>query len=546
MTDAAVDVAALVERREVTPFEVTLDRLLVLPHFEALDERFDALGDEEGEADEEEAEGGVGPDDEVSALIASEERKGKEKLRKRLEAEEQKRREEEGKKGEEPDGKDLPEGRDALDDASERTHEYANGDDGGIVDSGDDDDARERSPSPREVVERQRAMRKRFNGPCVVCLEPDDESKGRIERLRELLRSELFESYDPFSVSSSVSDGDSLPRSGGGATTTSSDGGGVDGGAGGNGSFRPALPIGRFPTVERAVSLARRLQNLWEPLRFNVTDLHLIGRDDGRDRERAAEAAASRFAAAAAAAAAPSSSSSEPMTGVDGGRVDGSVAAAKSAAAPEEDPERNRERWLRNRRRSGKSAKASSSAAGDGSEERSLSSTGRYGCDAMVMLLGEEVASSVAPGGGTEAEEEERLVLDLLMSEAGQEGGGAKSLLLDRDGTGGADNGGGDGGGVEEEDGGDGVDLLEEEWEDFLDDDDDWDEGATIVIGRTHFFLGEMRQYVGMPATSTMDGKDRVLGESVSAVARRKGSVHRQGDRWKEGEFGHKERDYLP
>ena len=34
--------------------------------------------------------------------------------------------------------------------------------------------------------------------------------------------------------------------------------------------------------------------------------------------------------------------------------------------------------------------------------------------------------------------------------------------------------------------------------EDWLrDDDDEWDEGATIVIGRTQFFLGEMRQYIG-------------------------------------------------
>jgi hypothetical protein len=88
--------------------------------------------------------------------------------------------------------------------------------------------------------------------------------------------------------------------------------------------------------------------------------------------------------------------------------------------------------------------------------------------------------------------------------------------------------------------------VTEEDWNHWLTDDEEWDEGATIVIGRTQFFVGEARQYVGMPAMSATDGKGRVLGEGVSAVARRKGAVHRKGDRWNDGDFGRKEKDIRP
>ena len=35
------------------------------------------------------------------------------------------------------------------------------------------------------------------------------------------------------------------------------------------------------------------------------------------------------------------------------------------------------------------------------------------------------------------------------------------------------------------------------------------DEGATAVIGRAQFFMGAMRDFIGMPASSTIDSKDR-------------------------------------
>ena len=70
------------------------------------------------------------------------------------------------------------------------------------------------------------------------------------------------------------------------------------------------------------------------------------------------------------------------------------------------------------------------------------------------------------------------------------------------------------------------------------------DEGATVVFGRTQFFMGEARQYVGMPAMSSTDGKHRVLGEGVSAAARRKGAVHRKD--YDQGDFGRKIKDLRP
>ena len=37
------------------------------------------------------------------------------------------------------------------------------------------------------------------------------------------------------------------------------------------------------------------------------------------------------------------------------------------------------------------------------------------------------------------------------------------------------------------------------------------DEGATAVIGRAQFFMGAMRDFIGMPASSTIDSKDRLV-----------------------------------
>jgi hypothetical protein len=96
--------------------------------------------------------------------------------------------------------------------------------------------------------------------------------------------------------------------------------------------------------------------------------------------------------------------------------------------------------------------------------------------------------------------------------------------------------------------------ILEDEEESlsdiekWLNDDDEFDEGTQVVIGRTHFFTGEQRTYKGMPATSVVDAKDRSLGDAgdVSGFARRRGATARLESQWKEGEFGRREKDYMP
>ena len=157
-------------------------------------------------------------------------------------------------------------------------------------------------------------------------------------------------------------------------------------------------------------------------------------------------------------------------------------------------------------------------------------------------------------GGFYLGKEEENKILDLLMTKAGTPGGGeiensgsaggqgqsyvsnaGKSYYIDVE--------------QNEHDNQEYEDDLEDISDyvlDWLSEDDDYDEGATVVIGRTQFFMGDMRQYTGMPASSTIDGKDKKFGENVSGSARRRGAVHRQGDRWNDGDFGSKEKDKQP
>lgn len=51
------------------------------------------------------------------------------------------------------------------------------------------------------------------------------------------------------------------------------------------------------------------------------------------------------------------------------------------------------------------------------------------------------------------------------------------------------------------------------------------------------------RYTIRMPASSAIDSKDRIMGGGISAVARRKGSVHRLAESWNAGDFGKKESD---
>jgi hypothetical protein len=168
---------------------------------------------------------------------------------------------------------------------------------------------------------------------------------------------------------------------------------------------------------------------------------------------------------------------------------------------------------------------------------------------AMIMLQGEEhqllkIQTNETSENGIDScqeetgtssmyldEKDEAQIMKLLMSPAAIPGGQC--------GTKGSSSYG-----VETVEGDDDNEQFLQSW---LEEDEDVDDGATIIIGRIQFFMGEMRQYTGMPASSTIDGKDRALGDNnVSGSARRRGAVHRQGDRWQEGDYGRKEKDYQP
>jgi hypothetical protein len=140
-----------------------------------------------------------------------------------------------------------------------------------------------------------------------------------------------------------------------------------------------------------------------------------------------------------------------------------------------------------------------------------------WGCNAKIMLFGEEMEQD---------EDENQKMVDMLVEE-GVPGG----MDISFDYT-----------------------ILEDEEEStsdiekWLDDDEGYDDGMQIIIGRTHFFTGDQRTYTGMPATSVTDAKDRSLGESgaVSGASRRRGSTARQGNIFLEGEYGRRERDFMP
>jgi hypothetical protein len=151
----------------------------------------------------------------------------------------------------------------------------------------------------------------------------------------------------------------------------------------------------------------------------------------------------------------------------------------------------------------------------------------------MIMLVGQEVP----------VDDDEGREMTRLICERGEPGGADRSRPSDR--TGGKES-------VDRSNSPNATssstrnnDLNEEQVDDcegllqFLDE-DDVDEGTVVVIGRTHFFTGEMRHYVGMPATSTTEQQASITTTGSSGdtgALRRKGAVH--PSRLRDGEFGH-------
>jgi hypothetical protein len=491
------------------PFEVTLDSILILPHWEILDARIEALEDSRGDRgrrDEEDRAGRLGrqrqrrggrrqeqyayddnnnyyqdTDDyydnnkndavmggtqemeylrrkaEGTRLIEDEERKGIERKKER----ERKRRMREGGGG---DG--------IGDDTDTTVHDEYNptaSSPGGENDVDDDDDKPNNASS--------------YNGPCVVYLSPDDASRYRLESLRERLRVELFPNFNAFSPGSSVSPyPEYLPR----PRSTSSSGVGGGGGDGGDGGgiskFRPLLPIGRFATVDDAVAVAKVLQSTWDPLTFNVTDIQFISRKVAHDNEY--EYFDPPLGGTTSIAA--------PNTGQLGGVMNSDSFSGGVGFGRTTTTSVNR------------------MAITTSGEVEDVSRQGMYGCDAMVMLWGEEPEEELMDreaslammmddddddnDGGTNdsaidygkvfatAEREYRRMQTHEILSA--KNSSPSSNYLDDD---------------DDDDQGAETDESTSEIEAWLDDDDESleDEGATVVIGRAQFFMGANREFVG-------------------------------------------------
>jgi len=481
-------------------FEVTLDSILILPHWEVLDARIEALEErmpqrtlgetiEEKEFRKRKAE--------AMKLIQKEERRG---LKRKKERERKRKLREEGKK-EKVSSDDL------MIDA---------------VEHDDGDDAYDEEEY-EEVQPTKKGNNANYNGPCVIYLSPNDESRKRLESLREKLCQNLFPVYDAFSPSSSVSPHpEQLPRKAKASSSTSS--------TTPPSQFRPMLPIARFSSVDAAVKIAKILQQTWDPLTFNVTDIQFISRDD-----------------------------SDVVTRYDSSDRDIAATASKSGVGfGKVEPDTNTDDTQR-------------MALTSSGEVEDVTNQGIYGCDAMVMLWGEEPDSELMEEEASLSmimyDEDDNIVEDIAENdnddlddvdddETMVNGNGQinyneifttaereyqrmqahEELSTELNEVPGFDT-------TITNNAREGKDI--EAW---LDDEDDGfdDEGATVVIGRAQFFMGAMREFVGMPASSAIDSKDRIMGGGISAVARRKGSVHRLAESWDAGDYGKKESDKRP
>lgn len=463
--------------RNLESFSVTLDSIQILPHWEVLDARIEALEErmpqrtldetaEQLDSKRRKAEG--------MKLIEDEERKG----RKRKKERELKR-----KLKREMKERELGGGDDEImvvDDVN------GGGSDDETIATDEHDESNDNNNSNKGTSKKgNNNNNNSFNGPCVIYLSPNDESRMKLESLRERLRTQIFPGYDAFSPSSSVSPyPEQLPRKTKLASSSTSD-------AAASSQFRPLLPIARFATVSDAVKVAKVLQQTWDPLTFNVTDIQFVSRDDSD-------------------LATPSSggdTSSTTSNGVGFGN--------KNAHSDMDIPE------VRHRQKHG--TLSSSMSAGttlkgttmkdNGSHQRmalttsgeveDVSNLGIYGCDAMVMLWGEEPEEELM---------DEEASLSMIMDD-NQEGSGERSIL----------NGNGDAAGVnngkinydeifataereyqrmEAHEELSGLPIFDEavtDIEAWLDDEDDGfdDEGATAVIGRAQFFMGAMREFIG-------------------------------------------------
>jgi hypothetical protein len=351
-----------------------------------------------------------------------------------------------------------------------------------------------------------------FDGPCVLVLEPDEASLGKLQALRYLLAKELSGAewyaklYSPTGSFNIPNDNNNRITRGKGRPKRIL-----------MGDFRPVVPIASFPTVSSAIPVARKLRQLWNPLTFNVTDLHILSCQ---------------------------------------GNVNNRIQQQQQQQQNLEDhSDELLQGYFQKSTQNNWQPTASNTGTRTAEEERHFWSGGgrddlrQYGCDALISFLGEEIPMD---------EQLNRDVANFLL-EKGEKGGfdasqqqqkkisKESSTNSQQHEPGLWDEGA--------EDGGDEDTSALEQW--LFEEDDNHDDGTVVVIGRAQFFTGEMRQYVGMPASSALDGRDRISPDVlVSGAARRRGAIHRSrrtsggiesaGSSYLDGDFGRKSADVEP
>ena len=440
LTNLALDLAKIIEKHNIEPFEITLNQWTVMPLPDTLQSMLEEQENREESQDDHGADYKDDPQyQETQALIASEERKGR--VRKKI--------------------------RDLRTQARLRVQEHEHGTNSAnnntqvVVEASSITNVVTDMEEEPEIMEAEsetiqpRATFDEFNGPSMIAVEPDEESSRKLRQLRELIRRELLEAFDPSSPSASLWDS-SVPF-----YDTEHDEEAFEEYVADLTSFRPLVPIGASPTIDAALATARKLKGFWDPLTFQITDLHFISQATA-SRQRIGESTEAYY-----------SLNFDPAASVEGLPV-----------APFQDTK------IQQIRDSGSA----------------------FGRDAVVMLMGEEIEMD---------DESNELLANLVWKEGtpggfdlqdGNEGndpGLQQEALLEEDEEG------------EEEDGYNSLyenysrklDAKEGKYDDLLDwldgdedeDDDDVDIGTDVVIGRTHMFSGEKRIYSGMPASSTAE-----------------------------------------
>jgi 2'-5' RNA ligase superfamily len=433
LSDVALDVVSkLVEKHNIRPFKVTLNRWTVMPLPESM-----ILGLEDSAAVAAAAVVGdngdvlAGQDDdspeslledpeyiEIQSLIASEERKGRD--RKRHRQFRQKQRELWKQKNAMMMGANATI---AANNQTETTQVLVQ---------------KTTKPLPTHTKQHHAASSTPedllFNGPAIIALEPDERSCRKLLNLRELLRRGL--------MAAASMEGDNNQASSSMDMVLCEDD---------NEAFRPLIPMGAFPTTNAALQTARKLKGLWDPLSFDVTELHFVSQAKMRIK----------------------SANHHRNAIIDSDNRNGIIKEAPDV---------------------------------------------QFGCDAMVMLIGEEIEMD---------DESNQLLFEHVWTE-GTPGGFFRNELQgheqEEDEEASIDSGDGDTTSNRRREALESyerkLDITEGDWEELMDwldgddDDEDIEEqiGTSFVIGRTHIFSGEKRIYEGMPAiVSAEEGYDSTL-----------------------------------